>query len=125
MESLRSLTIRRHRRRVLLVTDRARDDDADHGHGEKCGLEIRMFGLSLMKLLFTAAVVVLVWQGYRWWQRNGRRSVGARRGGELRGRRRNRESAPVEDMTRCTVCGDYVPASAARACGRADCPYPD
>ncbi len=30
---------------------------------------------------------------------------------------------PTESMVKCTACGVYVPALAARDCGYADCPH--
>ncbi len=82
-----------------------------------------MFGLSLAKILLTALVIAGVWVAARKLgrlaDRADRPDVPRRRPGAPR------ETAPdVEDMVRCGVCGDYVAARAARACGRADCPYP-
>ena len=81
-----------------------------------------MFGFSLSKLLFTGAVAVIVWYGYKWI-------------GRLRNQRgqadrpRSRRGPPssggeLEDMVKCRVCGSYVAAAGATACERGDCPYP-
>ncbi len=91
-----------------------------------------MFGLSLTKILFTLAVVVIVWQGYRWLGRmQTRRDAIARetaRGSGRGGRAAAAAAAPspaeVEDMVECTVCGAFVPARGAVSCGRGECPYP-
>lgn len=91
-----------------------------------------MFGLSLTKILFTLAVVVIVWQGYKWLGRmQTRRDAIARetaRGSGRGGRAAAAGAAPspaeVEDMVECTVCGAFVPARGAVSCGRGECPYP-
>ena len=80
-----------------------------------------MFGFSLSQLLFTGAVAVIVWDGYKWI-------------GRLRNQRgqadrpRSRHGSPdsgsgPEDMIECRVCGSYVAAVGATACGRGGCPY--
>ena len=91
-----------------------------------------MFGFSLTKILFTVAVIVIVWQGYKWLGRmQTRRDAIARETGRGRGRGRRAAapaaapfSAEVEDMVECTVCGSFVPARGAVSCGRGECPYP-
>ena len=89
-----------------------------------------MFGFSLTKVLFTIAAVLVVWYGFKWVARvqaqrrdqaqNILRSASAR----TPSGRGKTGSRAAEDMVRCRVCGDYVAAGAATACGRADCPYP-
>jgi hypothetical protein len=71
-----------------------------------------MFGLSLLELLVIAALVALVWYAIR---RRGRRRAPSESepGGD----------PPVEDMVKCPVCGDFVPARSPASCGRDDCPY--
>ncbi len=90
-----------------------------------------MFGLSLTKILFTLAVVIIVWQGYKWLGRmQTRRDAIARETarGSGRGGRAAAAAVPspaeVEDMVECTVCGAFVPARGAVSCGRGECPYP-
>lgn len=85
-----------------------------------------MFGISLTKLLFTAAVIVLIWYAFKWLGR-----VRVQRDADARTRLREEmvaaKSAPstkAEDMVQCPACGDYVAAGAASHCGRAACPYP-
>ncbi len=83
-----------------------------------------MLGLSLSKLLLTAAVVFGVWRLFRYL---------AERGAQVSGRARaadSQQSAPrkaspkqVEDLVACPTCGTYISAAAPRACGRSDCPY--
>ena len=78
-----------------------------------------MFGFSLTKLLFTAAVIAAVWYGYKWVGR-----IQSQRTAEdkLDGNRPQPSPAAVEDMIRCPVCDSFVAAHAA-SCGRGDCPY--
>jgi membrane protein implicated in regulation of membrane protease activity len=91
-----------------------------------------MFGLSLTKILFTLAVVVIVWQGYKWLGRMQTRrdaiaretARGSGRGGRAAAAAAAPSSAEVEDMVECTVCGAFVPARGAVSCGRGECPYP-
>ena len=80
-----------------------------------------MFGFSLTKLLFTAAVIAAVWYGYKWIGR-----VQSMRAAEekLSGNRPRPGPAAVEDMIRCPACDSFVAAAAATSCGRQDCPYP-
>ena len=91
-----------------------------------------MFGFSLTKILFTLAVVIIVWQGYKWLGRmQTRRDAIARenargtgRGGRAAAAAAAPSPAEVEDMVECTVCGAFVPARGAVSCGRGECPYP-
>ena len=80
-----------------------------------------MFGFSLTKLLFTAAVIAAVWYGYKWIGRiQSMRAAEDKLGGN-----QPRSGPPaVEDMIRCPVCDSFVAAPAAASCGREDCPYP-
>jgi hypothetical protein len=81
-----------------------------------------MLGLSFGKLLELAALILIVWYGFKFASRvEAVRNV----------RRRERESAPrpaappiqAEDLVRCAACGSYVAARGAAACARADCPW--
>ncbi len=88
-----------------------------------------MFGFSLTKILFTLAVIIIVWQGYKWLGRvQTRRDAIARETarGSGRGGRAAAAAAPaeVEDMVECAVCEAFVPARGAVSCGREACPYP-
>lgn len=93
-----------------------------------------MFGFSLTKILFTVAVIVIVWQGYKWLGRMQTRrdaiarenARGSGRGGRAAAAAGAAAPSPaeVEDMVECTVCGAFVPARGAVSCGRGECPYP-
>jgi hypothetical protein len=67
-------------------------------------------------------VIAFVWFGWRWYQRwelEQRRAEAARRTGGTAAPR-----IAAEDMVACPVCGTYVAPKSARACARAECPYP-
>lgn len=74
--------------------------------------------LSMNKLLILAAVIAVVWFGFRWWQRQqlAKREAPPRRAAQQRGRAGN-----VEDMRACPTCGTYVTAGSG-PCERVDCP---
>ncbi len=92
-----------------------------------------MFGLSITKLLFTAAAIFIVWWGFKW---VGRMQDQRGKKNTANGRRHRRTNnvensahapatpAQTEDMVACKSCGTYVTASGAKSCGRGDCPYP-
>ncbi len=91
-----------------------------------------MFGIpSLQKLLVLAAVIALVWYGFKFVgrlqdQRNAAQGLGRRkaRRTKTRGRAATEPKAPeAEDMVACPVCQAYVQARGASRCDRADCPY--
>mgnify|MGYP000704001476 CR=1 FL=1 len=80
----------------------------------------------LLKLLVLVAVVVGVWQAFKYVQRlQLRREEKARVAGDPKARsRENAERAPkrAEDLVQCSVCGAYVPSKNPPNCGRPDCP---
>ena len=86
-----------------------------------------MFGFSLTKLLFTAAVIALIWYGFKWVGR-----VQANRQAEYRARLREGQTpaedrpaqATAHDMVKCAICGDFVSPEAMQGCERPNCPYP-
>ena len=86
-----------------------------------------MLGLSIGKILLTAAVIAAVFYGWKWLGRVQaqrpavKKSAKKRSGGNV--------SAPppasdAVDMVQCPICGDFVSANGTRNCGRDDCPYP-
>ena len=87
-----------------------------------------MLGFSIGKLLVLGAIIAFVWYGFKLiGRRNQRVSRPESPPGKL-GRNPGRAAgeAPenVEDMDKCARCGTFVPVSAAKHCGREDCPYP-
>ena len=87
-----------------------------------------MLGLSLAKILFTGAVILLVWYGFKWMGRVQANRV-AEAGRKLREavRAQARSTRPrepeAEDTVVCPACGAYVPARGIGSCERPDCPY--
>ena len=79
-----------------------------------------MFGFSLMKIVFTIAVVFAVWQAFKYLGRlqdeREKRAKVQKRPPE------SPKSGGVEDMIECKVCGAYV-TRGVKSCGRADCPF--
>ena len=83
-----------------------------------------MLGFSLGKIIVLLLIIMVVWYGFKVVARRGQ-SVGRDKTGEKLGKDRDDASRDtVHDMERCRVCGTFVPAAAARACGRDGCPYP-
>ncbi len=95
-----------------------------------------MLGFSIQKLLFTVAVVVAVWYGFKWVgrmkqirdkeakDRLRRDAVGGNGGGGASGGAPGEPHADAEEMVECAVCGAFVAVRGAKSCGRDDCPYP-
>jgi len=81
--------------------------------------------VGLFKLLFLAGAVAAVWYLFKMLagpsQPRAEPEPQAQRGASSAAAARNR--AEAEDMVACKVCGTYVSATAARSCGRADCPW--
>jgi len=88
-----------------------------------------MLGFSLQKLLVLAIILATVWYGFKFVGRldAARRSRAKEALKRAASRAAGRPAAPeppaAEDMVRCRVCGTFVPARRATACGRPDCPY--
>ena len=87
-----------------------------------------MFGISFPKIAVLVAIVAVIWFGFRWferWQKE-RAAADERREARLTGGAQGARpaSARAEEMSACRVCGTYVAAATARACGRPNCPFP-
>lgn len=85
-----------------------------------------MLGFSFAKLLVLAAVVAVIWLGFRHVGRV--QAIRQALGEELRRRRRaeqqrRRQPLAAEDLVKCRVCDAYVASRGATACGRNDCPW--
>jgi len=88
-----------------------------------------MFGFSLTKLVFTAVIVFVVWNAFKYFTRvqdeRADRSRVKGQGGGAKSSPAPKSAAPqdgVEDMVECKVCGAYV-TRGAKSCGRDDCPF--
>ncbi|HLI13407.1 MAG TPA: hypothetical protein VKY65_17580 [Alphaproteobacteria bacterium] len=87
-----------------------------------------MFGFSLAKLVVLVGIFLIVWYGLKFAARlqELREAEIRRRAEDKRGARRSehgRGEAAVEEMVKCRVCGAYVPARGAAACGQPGCPF--
>ncbi len=86
---------------------------------------------SLPKLLLLALLLLIVWYGFRLFER--RSAVARRKEIEraaeaavdrgVRKRRAAQRAASVE-TTECAVCGSFVSRDTPAACPRSDCPHP-
>lgn len=93
-----------------------------------------MLGFSIQKLLFTAAIVVAVWYGFKWVGRMKqvrdrereklRRQAGKETSGGAPGDAPGDTSGDTEEMVECPACGAFIAATGAKSCGKAECPYP-
>ncbi len=93
-----------------------------------------MLGFSIQKLLFTVAVIVAVWYGFKWvsrmkevrdQERNKlRRQAQDGKGGGHAGGGSGAPAGDAEEMVECPACGAFVAARGGKTCGRDDCPYP-
>lgn len=85
-----------------------------------------MFGFSFAKLIVLVGVILLVWYGFKFVGRLQALHEAAerRRAQDGRGDRAHSSArgGQIEELVKCGVCGSYVPAQGAAACGRADCP---
>ncbi len=84
-----------------------------------------MFGFSLPKLIVLAALIFVVWQGFKYLQR--RQEVQDKKKHEkIREARKETQGTPdpVEEMVRCPVCETFVAGDPPKSCGRSGCPYP-
>jgi uncharacterized protein len=92
-----------------------------------------MFGIpSIQKLIVLAAVIALVWYGFKFIgrlqdQRKAEGGLGARAARRPKRRSRTAAAEPAvqdaEDMVACPVCQAYVQARGVTRCDRSDCPY--
>jgi hypothetical protein len=84
-----------------------------------------MLGLSLGKLLVLAALIAIVWYGFKY----AARVEAIRRGVQEEIARRQAATRPraptrrVEDLVKCPQCGAYVASEGATNCGKPGCPW--
>jgi hypothetical protein len=87
-----------------------------------------MLGMSLGKLLVLAALILVVWYGFKYAARieavrqSLRAEAQRRREGATGGARRV-PPRPVEDLVKCQKCGAYVASQGAANCGKSGCPW--
>ena len=80
---------------------------------------------SLSKILVFAAIIAIVWFGFRLIGRldKARQQAAGKPGPGNPARGRAKPRPAVEETVRCRVCDAFVAARGATSCGRADCPY--
>ncbi len=78
-----------------------------------------MFGFSIFKILFTIAVIIAIWYGYK---HVSRFIAGAKRALESDDTESEVERG-AQSLVQCPVCGTYGDPVAAKRCDRDDCPY--
>jgi hypothetical protein len=82
-----------------------------------------MFGFSLLKLAVLGIIVLGVWHGFKWFNRYQQLKDAET---QAQVRQQTGESPPsdnAEEMVKCSQCGSFVMASAAKSCGQDGCPY--
>ena len=73
-----------------------------------------MFGFSIMKVLFTIAVGVLVWYGFKWMKR--REIVAKARAKDALNRGSASALDGVEEMQPCPDCGAFIAKGSDHRC---------
>ncbi len=81
-----------------------------------------MLGFSIGKLLVLAAIIAIVWYGFKIVGRRNQNLAEKAARKAVDNEKTARQEA--QDMDKCAKCGTFVPALAARHCGRTDCPWP-
>lgn len=88
-----------------------------------------MFGFSFSKVVLTILVIVAVWYGYKLLRRMQVRREAVAEHVRVRRHEATRPRNPeppsqTEETVECRICGAFVAARSAVACGRSDCPFP-
>ncbi|MFC1673807.1 hypothetical protein ACFL12_06625 [Pseudomonadota bacterium] len=78
-----------------------------------------MFGFSLFKIIFTIAIVVAVWQGFKYVTRL---QENREKRDRMDAKKSDKTPPGVEDMEQCPVCNAYTPRGS-KSCGKENCPY--
>ena len=73
-----------------------------------------MFGFSIAKILFTIAVGVLTWQGFKWMKR--RKLVDEARAKRALNCESNNTNDVVEALAPCPYCGVFIPVGSDHRC---------
>ena len=73
-----------------------------------------MFGFSIMKVLFTIAIILVVWQGFKWLKR--RETVAAAHDKKSLNRESTSTQDGAEEMVPCPDCGAYIAKGSDHRC---------
>lgn len=78
-----------------------------------------MFGFSIFKILFTIAVIIAIWYGFKHVSRLANRAKRALESDDT-----EEGGVPsAQSLIQCPVCGVYGDPAATQRCDRDDCPY--
>lgn len=80
-----------------------------------------MFGLSPTKILFTVAVIAIVWYGFKWLNRAQNKT--GNRNKDANVSQRKAQDSSFEELVACDKCGDYVVPDKKNGCGQSGCPF--
>ena len=80
-----------------------------------------MFGFSIIKVLFTIAIVVVVWQGFKWLKR--RETVAAMNAKKSLNRESGSARDDIEELVPCPDCGAFVAKGSDHRCTQLSCPF--
>jgi len=85
-----------------------------------------MFGFSITKLLFTLVAIIVVWKGFKWYNRLQENRSAPVRGDQGSAGQGAEAAGPsdAEEMVKCAVCETFVSSASAVSCGKDGCPYP-
>jgi len=78
-----------------------------------------------MKILVLILMVAAVWYGFKIFGRKNQSGGKQQRSGDDAAGKQEESNSPAQDMESCSVCGTFVPNSAAKSCGREACPFPE
>ena len=73
-----------------------------------------MFGFSIYKIFFTIAVIIAVWQGFKWLKR--REHMASARSRKFFNREKTNADDGFEDLVYCANCKAYVPKGSDHKC---------
>jgi uncharacterized protein len=77
---------------------------------------------SLSKLLLLVAIISAIWFGFRLLGQLDRQRKEVSRGKSKRGRDAV-DPRTIEETVKCRVCGTFLAARGATACGKSGCPF--
>ena len=73
-----------------------------------------MFGFSIIKVLFTVAIVIGVWQGFKWLKR--RATLAEARANRSLNRDSASELDDIQEMVPCPNCGAFIAKGSDHCC---------